>query len=74
MEATCNHCTFWAPQAPVVQAKENFGECNKLSPSKSTSPEFILPVLNDGKVVSDQETGMEYITGASFGCNQFASA
>lgn len=75
MEKTCSNCNHWAPDAPVVAKRENFGECNKLSHLESAmDPDFIIPVLNDGKPLSPDTKGIEFITGAGFGCNQFASA
>jgi hypothetical protein len=75
MENTCRNCEFWEPSAPVVAKKENYGECNKLSHVESKQdPDYILPVLNNGKVLNDSPEEVEFITGASFGCNQFVSA
>ena len=75
MESTCNHCNHWAPEAPVVQNKQNYGECNKLSHVESDmDPDYIIPVLNGGKPIDRNGQPVEFITGASFGCNQFAQA
>lgn len=75
MESTCRNCDFWEPNAAVVANKDNYGECNKLSHTETAkNPEFILPVLNNEKVFDDQGNEIEFITGANFGCNQFASA
>jgi len=75
MQNICNNCNHWEPQAPVVAQKENFGECNKLSHLDSVKePEFIIPVLNNGKLKQNDSKSVEFITGANFGCNQFATA
>jgi hypothetical protein len=75
MENTCNHCNHWTPQAPIVAKKENYGECNKLSHIESKSdPDYIIPVLNEGKAIDKNAKTIEFITGANFGCNQFARA
>ncbi|MFC0658048.1 hypothetical protein [Mongoliitalea lutea] len=75
MENTCSNCNHWAPNAPVVAKRENYGECNKLSHLESEmDPDFIIPVLNDGKPLASNTKAIEFITGASFGCNQFAKA
>jgi uncharacterized protein YuzE len=67
---TCQKCNFWSPESPVAQAKENMGECNKLSVAGTDMNEdFLLPVLNKGEV-----KGTEILTAATFGCNQFAQA
>jgi hypothetical protein len=74
MEAVCENCSHWEEQIPMVADKDKFGHCNQLSqPQKQMHEDYILPVLNNGKVMSDQEKGLEYITMASFGCNQFDS-
>ncbi len=75
MQAICRNCNHWAPQAPVVSRKKDYGECNKLSHLESKmDPDYIIPVLNDGKVIEGDSKAIEFITGASFGCNQFAEA
>ncbi|UII25157.1 hypothetical protein LVD15_17835 [Fulvivirga maritima] len=75
MENVCKNCNHWAPEAPVVANKENYGECNKLSHVESKmDPDFIIPVLNGGKPVNSESKEIEYITGSTFGCNQFAQA
>ncbi len=75
MESTCNNCNYWEPQAAVAKNRDNYGECNKLSHLESKDdPDYIIPVLNEGKVVERNAKAIEYITGASFGCNQFARA
>jgi hypothetical protein len=71
MERVCSNCNYWAPEAPVVANKKDFGECNKLSHVESKmDPAYIIPVLNDGKPINS----VEFVTGAGFGCNHFASA
>ncbi len=75
MERVCSNCNYWAPEAPIVAKKENYGECNKLSHIESKmDPDYIIPVLNDGKPIDSNSKEIEFITGASFGCNQFARA
>lgn len=75
MKAVCANCNHWAPEAPVVANKENYGECNKLSHLESKmDPDYIIPVLNDGRPMDPNVKAIEFITGANFGCNQFASA
>lgn len=76
METVCKNCDYWKPEAPVVAKKENYGECDKLGHITETMhPDYILPVLNDGKLVSDaKQKEVEYITMANFGCNQFRAA
>ena len=75
MEYVCKKCNYWNQEAPVVQDKENMGECERLSHvTDVVNPEFILPVLNDGKPVSDGRSEIEFITMAHFGCNQFSEA
>lgn len=72
MEATCNHCNHWEQaQAKINTAvSDEFGRCNELS-DHNMDPDFIVPVLNDGKPVSEKGEHYDYITGASFGCNHF---
>jgi len=65
MEATCKSCNHWENEAPTVQNKENFGECDVLTES---GMKFVLPVLQEQ---SAQSAGI--ITSADFGCNQFAA-
>ncbi|MFW5760010.1 MAG: hypothetical protein ACOCXH_03400 [Cyclobacteriaceae bacterium] len=75
MESICQNCNYWEPEAPVVAQREDYGECNKLSHIESKmDPDFIIPVLNDGKAIDQNAKSIEFITGATFGCNQFASA
>lgn len=72
MDATCNHCNHWEQsQAKLNTPKsDDFGRCNELS-DHNLAPEFIVPVLNDGKPVSEKGEHYDYITGANFGCNHF---
>lgn len=75
MEATCNHCTHWEQtqnklNSTSVRTPEQFGVCNELSDAQ-LQPEYIVPVLNNGKPVREKEGHYEYITGANFGCNHF---
>jgi len=65
MEATCKSCNHWENEAPAVQHKDNFGECEVLTES---GMKFVLPVLQDKSASS---AGI--ITSADFGCNQFAA-
>lgn len=75
MESICKNCNHWEPEATVVMNKDNYGECNKLSHLESKmDPDYIIPVLNNGKVMDKDSKSVEYITGANFGCNQFAEA
>ena len=73
MEATCNHCNHWEQtQAKLeTQKADAFGRCNELS-DHNLDPQYIVPVLNDGKPVSQKGEHYDYITGANFGCNHFA--
>lgn len=72
METVCRNCDYWKPEAPVVAKKDNYGECDKLGHiTADMHPDYILPVLNDGKLVTIGAKEVEYITMASFGCNQF---
>lgn len=75
MERVCSNCNYWQPEAPVVAKKENYGECDKLSHIESKmDPDYIIPVLNNGKPLDSNNKSIEFITGANFGCNQFATA
>ena len=38
------------------------------------NPDYIIPVLNGGKPLDKGAKPIEFITGAEFGCNQFAQA
>lgn len=67
MEATCKSCGHWEHDAPAVQNRENFGECEVLSES---GPRFVLPVLQD----QSANPSAEFITSADFGCNQYDPA
>ena len=72
METICKNCYYWKPEAPIVAHKNNVGECDKLGHiTNAMKPEYILPVLNDGKPITDGGKEIEYITMANFGCNQF---
>ena len=75
MEATCNHCTHWDQSQEKLNSarmasSQDFGRCNELS-DHNLDPEYIVPVLNDGKPVSEKGEHYDYITGANFGCNHF---
>lgn len=72
MEPTCNHCSHWEEtQAKLNTAKADaYGRCNELS-DHNLDPEYIVPVLNNGKPVSQNGEHYDYITGADFGCNHF---
>jgi len=75
MENTCRNCDHWEPEAQVVANNSNYGECNKLSHLESKmDPDYIIPVLNGGKAIDKNAKEVEFITGANFGCNQFATA
>ena len=63
MEATCKSCNHWATDAPAVQNRDNFGECDVLSES---GMKYVLPVLQD-----QSASATDFITSADFGCNQF---
>ena len=65
MEATCKNCNHWEHEAPAVQNRENFGECEVLSES---GMKYVLPVLQNQSAA----TGTEFLTEASFGCNHFS--
>ena len=62
MEATCKSCNHWENEAPAVQDKSNFGECEVLTDS---GMKYVLPVNQDASASSG------FITSADFGCNQF---
>lgn len=64
MEATCKSCNHWEHEAPAVQNRDNFGECEVLSENEGMR--YVLPVLQD------QSAAAEVITNADFGCNQYA--
>ncbi|OAV46208.1 hypothetical protein [Lewinella sp. 4G2] len=64
MEATCKTCNHWENDAPAVQNRDNFGECDVLSES---GMKFVLPVLQE------QSAKTDIITSADFGCNQYDS-
>ncbi|MBC6992608.1 hypothetical protein QWY85_06750 [Neolewinella lacunae] len=66
MEATCKTCNHWEHNAPAVQNRENFGECEVLSES---GMKFVLPVLQSQSATA----GLEFITNGDFGCNQYES-
>ncbi|MDX1628048.1 MAG: hypothetical protein R3345_05080 [Fulvivirga sp.] len=74
MEANCSNCDYWHPEAPVVANKENYGECNKLSHLESKmDPDYIIPVLNEGKAIDKNAKSIEFITKANFGCTEFTA-
>lgn len=64
MEATCKTCNHWENEAPTVQNRDNFGECDVLSEG---GMKFVLPVLQDKS--TNPTSGL--ITSADFGCNQY---
>ena len=64
MEATCKSCNHWENDAPAVENKDNFGECEVLTDS---GMKYVLPVLQE------QSAQSKIITSADFGCNQYAS-
>ena len=72
MEATCNHCNHWEHTQAKLNNEQSdpFGRCNELS-DHNLDPAYIVPVLNDGKPVSQKGEHYDYITGANFGCNHF---
>ncbi len=76
MEATCNNCDHWENTQAKLNATldstktEDFGVCNELS-DHNMDPEYIIPVLNQGKPVTENGDRYDYITGANFGCNHF---
>ena len=75
METNCRNCNYWHPEAAVVAKKKDYGECNKLSHLESKmDPDYIIPILNQGRAIDKNAKTIEFITGANFGCNQFASA
>ncbi|NJC25407.1 hypothetical protein [Neolewinella antarctica] len=63
MEPTCKSCDHWAHEAPAVQNRENFGECDVLSES---GMKYMLPVLQN-----QSAQNAEIITSGDFGCNQY---
>lgn len=65
MEATCKNCNHWEDEAPAVKNHKNFGECEVLSES---GMKYVLPVLQN----QSNNSGMEILTSANFGCNHFA--
>ena len=64
MEATCKTCNHWENDAPAVQNRDNFGECEVLTDS---GMKYVLPVLQE------QSANAHLITSADFGCNQYES-
>lgn len=64
MEATCKTCNHWEHDAPTVQNRENFGECEVLS---EASMKYVLPVLQ----LQSAPAGLDIITNGDFGCNQY---
>ena len=75
MECICKNCNHWNREAPIVENKSDVGECERLGHiSNVNTPEFILPVINNGAPVSKGNEEIEYITVANFGCNQFSAA
>ena len=75
MEYLCRNCNYWNQEAPAVENKSDVGECEKLSHiTNVTEPELILPVLHDGRPITDGRKEIEFITVANFGCNQFQAA
>lgn len=65
MEATCKTCNHWENEAPAVQNRDNFGECDVLSEG---GMKFVLPVLQD-----QSANAGHMITSSEFGCNQHES-
>ena len=63
MEPTCKTCNHWENDAPAVQDRENFGECDVLSEG---GMKFVLPVLQDKSANPGH-----MITSSDFGCNQY---
>lgn len=63
MEATCKTCNHWEHEAPAVQNRDNFGECDVLSEG---GMKYVLPVLQE-----QSASNAEIITAADFGCNQY---
>ena len=63
MEATCKTCNHWEHEAPAVQNRDNFGECDVLSEG---GMKYVLPVLQE-----QSANNAEIITSADFGCNQY---
>jgi hypothetical protein len=49
-----------------------FGVCHELTDAHATDPEYVIPVLNHGRPVTEMGDHFEMITGAHFGCNHFA--
>lgn len=72
METTCNNCNHWEHTMAKLNASnpEDFGVCNELS-DHNMDPDFIIPVLNQGRPVPENGDHYDYITGAYFGCNHF---
>ena len=66
MEATCKSCNHWENEAPAVQNRDNFGECEVLS---DNGMRYVLPVLQN-----QSANASEFITSADFGCNQYDPA
>lgn len=62
MDTTCKSCNHWENEAPAVQNKANFGECEVLTDG---GMKYVLPVNQSGSANSG------FITSGDFGCNQF---
>jgi hypothetical protein len=62
MDTTCKSCNHWENEAPTVQNKANFGECEVLT---DNGMKYVLPVNQ----AASESSG--FITSGDFGCNQF---
>jgi fructose-specific phosphotransferase system component IIB len=72
MEAVCNNCSHWEETNKIKQEKQgSFGLCNELTDTHINDPEYVIPVLNEGRAVQESNGHFEMITGANFGCNHF---
>ena len=71
MDAVCNNCSHWEQKNNIKANSNNFGLCNELTEEHTNDPEYVIPVLHEGKAVQESKGHFEMITGAQFGCNHF---
>ena len=67
MEATCSNCNHWETEAPAVQNRDNYGECDALSPAEGNMT-YVLPIAESD---NSPLNSVDFITTGNFGCNQF---
>ena len=73
MEATCNHCNHWNQDEEKVKMQSpEFGVCDELTGQHAMEPEYVLPLVHEGRMNDKTPEQFEMITGAQFGCNHFS--